>query len=111
MVIVLVLIAVVMVVIHRPAGTQTRTGAAALAAETAVRDQTASWMESQVGRDIDIACDAVMCADLAQHGFPAGNLTVLAQAAPDPYGSQLGSRRPIFAASSAASSPRCTRPR
>jgi hypothetical protein len=89
MVIVLVLIAVVMVVIHRPAGTQTRTGAAALAAETAVRDQTASWMESQVGRDIDIACDAVMCADLAQHGFLAGNLTVLAQAAPDPYGSQL----------------------
>ena len=46
-------------------------------------------MTSQVGHDIIVACDSVVCADLAQHGFPAGNLNVLGPTAPDPYGSQL----------------------
>jgi hypothetical protein len=77
------------VVIHRHPAARARSGSASLAAEAAVRNQTADWMAGQVGRDIDIACDAVMCSDLAARGFPAGNLTVLAQAAPDPYGSQL----------------------
>lgn len=60
-----------------------------VALEAAVRTRAVAWVTSQVGRDIVVACDAVTCADLAQHGFPAGNLNVLQPTAPDPYGSQL----------------------
>jgi len=74
-------------------GTTTKTGrrpaANPVAVEAAVRTEAVAWVTSQVGHDIVIACDAVTCADLAQHGFPAGNLNVLAPTAPDPYGSQL----------------------
>jgi hypothetical protein len=42
-----------------------------------------------VGRDVSIACDAIVCSSLAAHGFPASNLTVLQPTAPDPYGSVL----------------------
>jgi hypothetical protein len=66
-----------------------RAAASLVALETAVRTRAVNWVTSQVGRDIVIACDAVTCADLAQHGFPAGNLNVLQPTAPDPYGSQL----------------------
>ena len=65
------------------------TGSALIATESAVRAEAVSWITSQVGHDIVVACDAVMCSDLAQHGFPAGNLNVLGQTAPDPYGSEL----------------------
>jgi hypothetical protein len=60
-----------------------------ITAETADRTAAVTWLTSQVGRDIIIACDAVICSDLAQHGFPAGNLNVLQPTAPDPYGSEL----------------------
>jgi hypothetical protein len=60
-----------------------------IAAEAAVRAAAVRWVTSQVGRDIIIACDTVICSDLAQHGFPAGNLNVLQPTAPDPYGSEL----------------------
>ena len=65
------------------------TGSALIASESAVRAEAVSWITGQVGHDIAVACDAVMCSDLAQHGFPAGNLNVLGQTAPDPYGSEL----------------------
>ena len=42
-----------------------------------------------MGRDVSVACDSVVCAGLAADGFPAGNLTVMKPAAPDPYGSVL----------------------
>jgi hypothetical protein len=48
-----------------------------------------SWVTAQVDHKTSVACDAVMCSDLARNGFPPGNLNVLAAAAPDPYGSQL----------------------
>jgi hypothetical protein len=64
-------------------------GSGIIATETAVRNQAVSWITAQVGHDIVLACDAVLCADLAQHGFPAGNLNVLEATAPDPYGSEL----------------------
>jgi hypothetical protein len=60
-----------------------------ITAEAAVRAAAVTWVTSQVGRDIIIACDTVICSDLAQHGFPAGNLNVLQPTAPDPYGSEL----------------------
>jgi hypothetical protein len=60
-----------------------------LSTEAAVRSAAVAWVTSQVGHDVIIACDSVVCADLAQHGFPAGNLNVLQPTAPDPYGSQL----------------------
>jgi hypothetical protein len=79
---------------HSPAA---KTGAAQtpnahsqqLATEASVRSAAVTWVASQVGRDIIIACDTVVCSDLAQHGFPASNLNVLQPTAPDPYGSQL----------------------
>jgi hypothetical protein len=64
-------------------------GSQRIAAEAAVRSQAVAWVTSQVGHDIVLACDAVMCSDLAQHGFPPGDLSVLAPTAPDPYGSEL----------------------
>jgi hypothetical protein len=64
-------------------------GGQIIAGEAAVRGQATSWITSQVGRDVVVACDAVMCSDLAQHGFPAGNLNVLQPTAPNPYGSGL----------------------
>ena len=60
-----------------------------IAAESAVRAAAVTWVTGQVGRDIIIACDTVICSDLAQHGFPAGNLNVLQPTTPDPYGSEL----------------------
>jgi len=79
---------------HSPA---TKTGAARapnsdtrqLATEAAVRTAAVTWVTGQVGRDIIIACDPVICSDLAQHGFPASNLNTLQPTAPDPYGSEL----------------------
>jgi hypothetical protein len=60
-----------------------------IAAEAAIRAAAVTWVTSQVAHDIIIACDTVVCSDLAQHGFPAGNLNVLQPTTPDPYGSQL----------------------
>ncbi len=43
----------------------------------AVRDETASWVAQQVGRNATVSCEQVMCAALTAHGFPAGDLFVL----------------------------------
>jgi hypothetical protein len=60
-----------------------------MAAQSAVRNEAAAWVASQVGRNILVACDALTCADLAQHGFPAADLNVLQSTAPDLYGTQV----------------------
>ena len=60
-----------------------------ITAEAAVRAAAVAWVTGQVGHDIIIACDTVVCSDLAQQGFPAGNLNVLQPTTPDPYGSEL----------------------
>jgi len=102
----LIVVAVVTVVVvitlgirHSPAVTAgpgkpgaaqgTTPGGQQISAEAAVRARAVTWVAGQVGRDIIIACDSVICSDLAQHGFPAGNLNVLQPTAPDPYGSEL----------------------
>jgi hypothetical protein len=64
-------------------------GGALIASQAGVRAEAVSWITSQVGHDIAVACDAAMCSDLAQHGFPTANLNVLGLTAPDPYGSEL----------------------
>jgi hypothetical protein len=64
-------------------------GTARIAAQTAVLDQAAAWVAGHVGHNILVACDALTCAALAQHGFPAADLNVLQSTAPDLYGTQV----------------------
>jgi hypothetical protein len=54
-----------------------------------VRDQAAAWVAGAVAHNILVACDALTCADLAEHGFPAADVNVLQSTAPDLYGSQV----------------------
>jgi hypothetical protein len=62
---------------------------AALADAAASRQRAAAWIAAQVGRDVIVACDPLMCTILGQHGFPAGNLAQLSASATDPLGSGL----------------------
>jgi len=56
---------------------------------TAVRTEAATWVARQVSRSAIVACDPAMCAALAQHGVPPGNLLVLGPGAGDPLGSDV----------------------
>jgi hypothetical protein len=56
---------------------------------TALRDQAAAWVARQVSGAAIIACDPAMCAALAQHGVPSGDLLVLGPGAGDPLGSDV----------------------
>jgi hypothetical protein len=64
-------------------------GSARIAAQTTVLDQAAAWVAGHVGHNILVACDALTCAALAQHGFPAADLNVVQSTAPDLYGTQV----------------------
>ncbi len=59
------------------------------AARAAVRAQAAAWVAGQVSPDATVSCDAVMCAALKAHGFPAGQLVMLGPASPDPVPADL----------------------
>jgi hypothetical protein len=61
----------------------------AASAAVARREAAAAWVAGQVSRDVTVSCDAVMCAALRAHGFPAGQLMVLGPASPDPVPSVL----------------------
>jgi hypothetical protein len=61
----------------------------AASAAVARREAAATWVTGQVSRDVTVSCDAVMCAALKAHGFPAGQLVVLGPASPDPVPSVL----------------------
>jgi hypothetical protein len=86
-------VAIALATRHSPAASARRStpgsGSRQIGAASVIRGQAAAWVASQVARNIEIACDAATCSDLAQHGFPAGNLNVLQPTAPDPYGSEL----------------------
>jgi hypothetical protein len=86
-------VAIAMAIRHSPAAPAHRTTrdsrSQEISSENAIRGNAATWVAGQVGHNIEIACDSAMCSDLAQHGFPPGNLTVLQPTAPDPYGSEL----------------------
>ena len=58
-------------------------------AQAAVRAQAAAWVAGQVSPDVTVSCDAVMCAALKAHGFPAGKLVMLGPTSPDPVPSDL----------------------
>jgi hypothetical protein len=74
-----------------PAGHRTGSTADAgrLAAATASRDQAAAWITAQVGRGVIVSCDPLMCAALAQDGFPPANLASLGPSTADPLGSGI----------------------
>ena len=59
------------------------------AALASVRAQAAAWVAGQVSPDATVSCDAVMCAALKAHGFPAGKLVMLGPTSPDPVPSDL----------------------
>jgi hypothetical protein len=59
------------------------------AAQAAVRAQAAAWVAGQVSPDTTVSCDAMMCAALTAHGFPAGKLVRLGPSSPDPVPSDL----------------------
>jgi hypothetical protein len=61
----------------------------AASAAVARREAAAAWVAGQVSRDVTVSCDAVMCAALKAHGFPAGQLVMLGPTSPDPVPSVL----------------------
>jgi serine/threonine protein kinase len=58
-----------------------------LTAEAAARTQAVTWILQQVSRATVVSCDAQVCADLVQRGFP--NLETLGPGSTDPLGSTL----------------------
>jgi len=66
------------------AGTASAPSPALLRQEAATRNQAASWVAQQVSPAVTVACDPVMCATLAAHGFPAGSLLTLGPTSPPP---------------------------
>jgi len=61
----------------------------AVSREAAVRDEAASWVAGQVGRDAIVSCDRAMCAALTAHGFPGRRLMTLGPASDPPSGSDV----------------------
>ncbi len=60
-----------------------------LAAEAAARTRAITWILHQVSRAAVVSCDAKVCADLANSGFPPANLLPLGPMSNDPLGSDL----------------------
>jgi hypothetical protein len=58
-------------------------------AQAAIRALAAAWVAGQVSPQATVSCDAVMCAALKAHGFPAGKLVMLGPTSPDPVPSVL----------------------
>jgi hypothetical protein len=61
----------------------------ALAAAAANRRHAATWIAAQVGHDVIVACDPLMCTELEHKGFPAADLAMLGPNASDPLGSGI----------------------
>jgi hypothetical protein len=72
---------------HTTAPRPTATDTEALKAAAQSRQQAAAWVAGQVGRNVIVACDPLMCTALQQHGFPAADLTQVGPGASDPLGS------------------------
>lgn len=70
--------------------TAARTSAPAPVSQAAaVRTEAAAWVASQVSGGAILACDPAMCAVLAHHGVPTGDLLVLTLGTADPLGSDV----------------------
>ena len=57
--------------------------------EAAVRNRAVTWVMDQVSRTAVVGCDAQVCADLANRGFPGANLLTISPQAKDPLGADL----------------------
>jgi hypothetical protein len=69
-----------------------QTGANALkglSSAAIIRGQAARWIAGEIGKNMIIACDDVMCGDLVKDGIAASNLLVLSSTAPDPLGADI----------------------
>jgi hypothetical protein len=85
----LVVLGLVLIVIGSLAAAAVKHFSRRPAAPEAVRAQAAAWVAEQVSPDATVSCDAVMCAALMAHGFPAGKLVMLGPASPDPVPSDV----------------------
>ncbi len=72
-----------------PAANPGNSGASALSAAAAARDQSAVWVAQQVGSGIIIACDPLVCSALLGHGIPAGRLLPLQSTGASPFGADV----------------------
>jgi hypothetical protein len=72
-----------------PGGTTSASSPALLRQEAATRNQAASWVAQQVSPAVIVACDPVMCAALAVHGFPSDSLVMLGPTSPEPLTSAV----------------------
>jgi hypothetical protein len=61
----------------------------AVEAAAASRQLAAAWVVSQVGHDVIVACDPLMCGVLGQRGFPAADLMPIEPGTGDPLGSGI----------------------
>jgi hypothetical protein len=57
--------------------------------ELAARTQAVTWVIQQVDHHDIVACDRLMCTELEEHGFPAGNLRTLGPKSPPPVTSSV----------------------
>jgi serine/threonine protein kinase len=73
--------------LERPTGSHARISR--LAAEAAARKQAITWILHQVSPAAVVSCDAQVCGDLVNNGFPSSNLSPLGPASNDPLGSDL----------------------
>lgn len=70
-------------------GSDATHNSAALTAAAADRQEAAAWIAAQVGRNVIVACDPLMCAALQHHDFPVADLAMLGPNASDPLGSGI----------------------
>jgi hypothetical protein len=73
--------------LEQPTGSHARISQ--LAAEAAARTQAITWILHQVSPAAVVSCDAQVCGDLANSGYPSSNLLPLGPASNDPLGSDL----------------------
>jgi len=57
--------------------------------ETAVRNRAVTWIMHQVSRAEVVACDPLVCTELASRGFPGANLLRIDSQSNDPLGADL----------------------
>jgi len=71
-------------------------GADSLQLAAAARQQASAWITREVGSDITVGCDLMMCGELQKSGFPGTRLLPLRPSAPDPLGAQLVIATPVI---------------
>jgi Protein kinase domain len=60
-----------------------------LSNEAAVRNEAVTWILHQVSRSAAVACDSLVCNELASRRFPGANLLIIGPQTNDPLGADL----------------------